>query len=116
MITIDENGNARRVSARTFTKHYETTVTNADNWKIARQLSRMLRSANAKKLGRHRRGTVFLSEATSHWVAEGRYRWSLTFQTGSRFVRVLDVPTGGWLRFERHGLMDFRPLLRRLSR
>lgn len=112
---ISETGAVRKHPTRTFTKHFETTVTDAENWKIQRQLREMLRSANAKKFGRHRRGTVFLASVTSRFVAEGRYKWSLTFTTGSRFVSFTD-PLGDRHQFERCGLFDYRPVLKRLSR
>jgi hypothetical protein len=97
-----------------FTKHFETT--DASGWEIIRKLNRMLRFGNARKFGKHRRGTVRLVKVTGLRVAEGRHRFSLTFQTAGRFIYVLDPFTGQRVRYEAHGLIDFRPLLRRLSR
>ena len=111
---ISETGAVRKHPTRTFTKHFETTA--EDGFAIIHAINRATRCFNAQKFGRHRRGTVQIAGCRGEHLGGNQYRISLMFTTGSRYFYVQDFRSADRLRFHKHGLVDFRPLLRRLSR
>jgi hypothetical protein len=112
---ISETGAVRKHPTRTFTRHFETTAEDGID-EIVNFIRPAMQRFNSKKLGRHRRGTVQLVEFQGLYIGSDRYRLSLMFTTGSRYFYVQDFRSGDRLRFHKYGLIDFRPLLRRLSR
>jgi hypothetical protein len=97
---------------KTFVKHYTISGT---NWNAMIGLQRdLLHRFNARKFGKHRRGTVQAMGMEGTRLPSGNWRVSIQFATGvSRFCRVLDTRDMRWRRFERHGLADFGKHLRK---